>query len=130
VVAKDSEGQLRIGHVSVLAADQVRFVAVDPPGDHPLVKRFLRTERGKLLSWFAGDFLYPKLDERADGATLLMSDAKYGLYLDPTRTLMGVTVRFDAAGKIIEVERKRPGQDGLEMGAEFDALLRLIKTGR
>lgn len=107
IVARNEDGDLRVGYVSTWSPGPTHFDALERPDD-PLVAAALRSEPGRTLAWFAGGMVSARVHHSADGAAVVLRDQRYGSVTRPCGGLFGLAVHFDRAGRFIRAGRAPP----------------------
>ena len=126
IVARDANGDLRIGHLSLLAPREISFLSVERPPS-PLVDRALDSEKGQISAWFMDDLYAAQLVAEGGGTTVRLADARYGGMAHPLQFLWGADFTFEGE-RLIDIEWwSRAG--GAEVRSELSALWRLIIDG-
>jgi len=130
IVARDADGNLRVGVVSSYAPNPMTFVSMDR-SDDPLVKRALASPRGKLLQWFADGMVGARIEQHGDTTRVMLDDQRYGSVTEPTAAFWGAYVDFDRNGELVAVERYRnhqPGKLGAMMAASWTMMWNGVGT--
>lgn len=104
IVARDAQGDLRVGSLSTWRPSPIAFEAMERP-DHPWVQRALQSERGQIFSWFADGMVGVRVEQAAGTTRVVLDDQRYGLVTDPTRSFWGAVAHFDETGNLRSVER-------------------------
>lgn len=104
IVARDDDGNLRVGALSTWRPTPIRFAALERPDD-PLVERALQSERGQIFTWFADDMVGVRVQQQGDRTKVVLEDQRYGLVTRPTQAFWGAVAEFDRQGRLLAVER-------------------------
>ena len=131
VVARDAEGTIMAGAVSLWARRPIRFTWFELPDD-PLVEKALESEEGETLSWFADGYVAARVervegveqDKETGGATVYLIDQRYGFLTNPAASPFSARFVFGADGRL---ESAAPLHEGFELsfGEEISAMWRL-----
>ncbi|MBW2459403.1 MAG: metal-dependent hydrolase [Deltaproteobacteria bacterium] len=124
VVARNANGDLRIGVVSSYAPTPMTFVSVDRP-DEPLVERALDSPQGRLLQWFSDGMIGARLERRGEATRVVLEDQRYGSVIEPATAFWGAHADFDGAGKLVTMDRyrnHRPGRIGAMVAASWSMM--------
>ncbi len=129
VVARDTRGDIHIGHHSNLAPEPpIDFEHVAVP-DTPLIARAKAHEHGELFHWFAMDMVGYEVKEPEDGPTELhMHDLRYGGVREPATPFWGAVATFGEGGEVESVRRVR-SDVRRDIGGEFAAIWHKIWNG-
>lgn len=127
IVARDDEGDLRVGHLSLFEPRDIAFHALERPRA-PVVERALESEEGQVLQWFADELTAVDVEADGERTVVRVADARYGGVEHPTRFLWGASFVFDG-GALVDASRWNR-RDGIEPRAELEALWGLIAQGR
>lgn len=112
VVARDAQGNLRIGAVSTYKPTPMSFEALERPR-HPLIDAALGSERGRRFEWFADGLIGVRLEPLAGGGQrVVLEDQRFGLITQPGRAFWGAWADFDQDGRLLAVERYRDRPTG------------------
>jgi len=125
IAARDEHDNLRVGVVSTWAPREIRFHRLDA-SDNPLVRKALESEHGRLFAWFADDMVSARVVHEDPGESVILSDQRYGMVIDPTKSVFTARARFDADGLLVEVRQVRDNPD-IDLRREFKAARRLFK---
>lgn len=127
VVARDQDGNLRIGSVSTYRPTRMDFVAVDRPGE-PLIDQALASERGQLFEWFADGMISYRIELHGDRKRLVLEDQRYGLVTEPEVAFWGAHADFDADGRLLTLDRYQQRPSG-KMAHALAASWRMMWDG-
>lgn len=112
VVARDAQGEMRVGFASVLRVEGFDLIALSPPRGEPL-DGVLDHEHGQLWAWFSDGFLTARLSD--DGRKVELHDQRYGMANTPTRSLFVAQAELDEEGRVVEIHRsRRTGDSDME----------------
>lgn len=125
VVARDYHNNIAVGLVSTWSPGSINFSVLERPRD-PLVDAALSSPRGEIFSWFAMDMVSAAVEHRQEGATVTLSDQRYGLITRPTDSPFRAEAVFDRMGKLREVRRLRQRGE-IDIARELNTLLALIR---
>jgi len=127
IVARDAEGNQRVGFHSNLAPGPIEFHAIEVDDD-PRVRRVLETWKGRRLTWFTDEFLIARMEE--GGESVRAADLRIALYRDPEVSVFSARARLDDAGAVSSFEMLGRDELGIEMRAELATLWGLLIQGR
>jgi inner membrane protein len=122
VIARDEGGDLRIGTWSPFK-ERIDFLELER-SDDPLIDRALATEEGEIFRWFADGYLHAIVEPREGGADVVLSDQRYGMYVEPEKGPFRARVRFGPNGDVLGVERISQASFDLrrELAAGWEAM--------
>jgi len=108
------------GVFSALADDEVTLRELTSDRGDAL-DAALTTREGRIWAWFTDGYMQVRISTHTGGArTVEMTDMKYGLYTDPTRSVFVARAEIDASGAVEAVTRSRPSVS-VEPGTELRA---------
>lgn len=120
IVARDEQGNIRVGALSTVAPGAISFHELSLPQD-PLWQKAWDSERGKVFRWFAMDMVSGHIERHTQGAYVYLEDQRYGLVTDPTRSIFRARAAFDKDGNLLAVDLLRRERD-FAIGKELSAL--------
>jgi hypothetical protein len=121
VLARNEQGELRIGHVSAVATEPVDFLRLAPERVD-LVEQALHSDRGRLFRWFSDGWLHiDSYQAQGRSKEVILSDQRFGLLTEPTSSFFRARFRFDGAGRLLGAERIDRGSEP-EVGRELSAM--------
>ena len=83
----------------------------------------LSSERGQIWRWFSDGMIGAR---RLDDGTLVFSDHRYGLYLDPTYSFFRAELLPDAAPSELSLIHPRRSRSGINFKQELRAGFQLV----
>lgn len=104
VVARDTAGNLRIGHVSTWSKRATVFQTLEVRNG-PLIEAARESPRGQVFNWFAMGLVSASTERHGQGSTVYLRDQRYGMLTRPTEGLFGAAFRFDDSGELLEARR-------------------------
>jgi len=125
IVARDEQGNVRVGFSSSRTAGWIRFEPIDRPND-PLVTAALRSPRGRTFCRFAGGMVSAEVERRGGDRIVHLRDQRYGLVTQPRTGLFAVAFYFDASDRLIEV-RRLDGATNVDWAGEAAARWNLLR---
>ncbi|HNX76518.1 MAG TPA: metal-dependent hydrolase [Candidatus Rifleibacterium sp.] len=123
VVGRDAENRFMITYLKKSSVSPLTEVVTTEPDRNELVTRALDHENGRLFNWFAMNMLHTTSERLEDGRQrVVLHDMRYGLFLEPARTLFAAEAMFDREGQLISFSRVH-NQGSISMKKEMAATL-------
>ena len=122
MVARDSNGRIAISKQVLWAPERGRIIFVDSL-DNERVRAALSSDRGQIWRWFSDGMIGV---QRLTDGTLVFSDHRYGLYLDPTYSFFRAELQPDAAPSELSLVHPRRSRSGINFKQELKAGFELV----
>lgn len=138
ILARDADGNLRIGYVSTWSPAEIEFMERNRPRDAEdaeLVADIIGRREGKLFQWFSMGMLSFQIDRSPDlkpgGVETVMTvfDHRFGLLTRPMEPPFRVVAEYKADGVFHSVRRVRH-HGKIDAGREVAALWSFMWKGR
>ncbi len=112
IAAREPGGRIAVGNISAFSPAEPRWNLQIRP-NHALLTKALETREGKIFRWFSDDLWVAEI-RSTQTSTVVLSDQRYGLFLQPTRSIFTAQAQFDGQGRLQRWQRPRtPRTDGL-----------------
>ena len=121
VIARDNDGNLQLGMVSTIAPQPITFQELKRPDD-PLVAKALQNNRAKIFRWFAMDMISIDIERHQGGTCVLLHDQRYGMIVEPAKTIFNASIEFDNNGRVLEVNLLKSSRSKIDIQDELQAM--------
>jgi inner membrane protein len=124
VFARDNSNNYMITYLRRGSSEPLTpIVSVESAADD-LVATVLNSHEGRLFKWFAMNMIQTESITGPDGNRIVtLNDMRYGLLLDPGRSLFSAQAVVDPQGKVLSISR-RQNHGSVNITAELAATLR------
>lgn len=127
VLARTESGDIHVGNYSLLGGWAPQH-AVLPALDDPRIATVLAREEGRILTWFSEGWIGWRFEQTEAGTVLWGEDQRYGLFADPTRSMMAARVTFTEDGQTIDtIEWVQDRRENLQIGTELGLMWQGIR---
>ena len=127
VVARDGDGELRVGYASGWFPRRIRFQKFTRSKD-PLVQEALASPRGKIFHWFSDGYVDARVVNKNGKRVVVLRDLRLGFVSNADRVVFQARFAFDESGRLASARRAQGSAD-LKVGEELAAFWRRFTGG-